>query len=82
MIDGGYKGFESNRTGRQAQEEMDVDYTGDDLTIGFNAKYLQESLTAFGAKEIELSLHDASSPVIVRPTDDPDSLAVVMPMRL
>jgi DNA polymerase-3 subunit beta len=66
----------------QAQEELDVDYTGDDLTIAFNAKYLQESLVAFGAKEIQLSLHDASSPVMVQPTDDADSLAVVMPMRL
>jgi DNA polymerase-3 subunit beta len=66
----------------QAREELDVDYAGDPLTIGFNAKYLQESLAAFGAKEIELCLHDASSPVIVRPTDDEESLAVVMPMRL
>ena len=65
-----------------AQEELDVDYAGDDLVIGFNAKYLQESLVAFGAKEIQLSLHDANSPVIIRPTDDADSLAVVMPMRL
>jgi len=66
----------------QAQEELDVDYSGDDVVIGFNAKYLQESLTAFGAKEVQLSLHDANSPVIIRPTDEPDSLAVVMPMRL
>ena len=65
-----------------AQEELDADYAGDDLVIGFNAKYLQESLAAFGAKEIQLSLHDANSPVIVRPMDDPESLAVVMPMRL
>jgi len=66
----------------QAEEELDVDYSGDDLTLGFNAKYLQDSLVAFATKEVELSLHDATSPVIVRPTDDPDSLAVVMPMRL
>jgi DNA polymerase-3 subunit beta len=65
-----------------AQEELDADYAGDDLVIGFNAKYLQESLAAFGAKEIQLCLHDASSPAIVRPTDDADSLAVVTPMRL
>ncbi len=65
-----------------AQEELDADYSGDDLTIGFNAKYLQESLTAFGAKEVQLSLHDANSPVVVRPLDDAESLAVVMPMRL
>jgi DNA polymerase-3 subunit beta len=66
----------------QAQEELDVDYSGEELAIGFNAKYLQESLAAFGAKEIVLSLRDANSPVVIRPTDDPDSLAVVMPMRL
>jgi DNA polymerase-3 subunit beta len=66
----------------QAEEELDVDYSGEELTIGFNARYLQDSLAAFGAKEVQLSLHDATSPVIVRPTDDPDSLAVVMPMRL
>ena len=65
-----------------AQEELDADYAGEDLVIGFNAKYLQESLAAFGAKEIQLCLHDSSSPAIVRPTDDADSLAVVMPMRL
>ena len=66
----------------QAREELDVDYAGEPITIGFNARYLQESLVAFAAKEIELCLHDASSPVIVRPTDDEESLAVVMPMRL
>jgi DNA polymerase-3 subunit beta len=65
-----------------AQEELDADYAGEDLMIGFNAKYLQDSLVAFGAKEIQLCLHDASSPAIIRPTDDADSLAVVMPMRL
>ena len=65
-----------------AQEELDADYSGDDLSIGFNAKYLLESLSAFATKEIQLSLQDATSPVVLRPTDDEDSLAVVMPMRL
>jgi len=66
----------------QAEEELDADYAGEDLAIAFNAKYLQESLAAFAAKEVRLSLHDASSPAILQPTDDADSLAVVMPMRL
>jgi DNA polymerase-3 subunit beta len=65
-----------------AEEELDADYAGEDLAIGFNAKYLQDSLAAFGAKEVQLCLHDASSPAVIRPTDDEDSLAVVMPMRL
>ena len=66
----------------QAEEELDVDYAGDSLAVGFNAKYLMDSLVAFSAKEIQISLQDANSPAVVRPTDDEESLAVVMPMRL
>jgi DNA polymerase-3 subunit beta len=65
-----------------AQEELDVDYQGDPLSIGFNARYLLDSLAAFKAKEVELALEDELSPALVRPIEDGDSLAVVMPMRL
>jgi len=65
-----------------AQEELDVDYAGPAISIGFNARYLLDCLGALGGKEIQLGLRDGASPVEVRPTDDPDSVAVVMPMRL
>jgi len=66
----------------EAQEELDVDYAGPAISIGFNARYLLDCLGALGGKEIRLGLRDGGSPVEVRPTDDPDSVAVVMPMRL
>ena len=66
----------------EAQEELDVDWDGEGVTIGFNAKYLLDCLSAIGAKEIQLGLRDANQPATVRPTDDSDTLAVVMPMRL
>jgi DNA polymerase-3 subunit beta len=66
----------------EAQEELDVDYAGPAISIGFNARYLLDCLNALGGKEIQLGLRDGASPVEVRPTDDPDSVAVVMPMRL
>lgn len=65
-----------------AQEEIDIDFAGAATTIGFNAKYLLESLGALGAKEIQLAFRDGDKPVEIRPSDDADSLAVVMPMRL
>ncbi|MCZ7617361.1 MAG: hypothetical protein M5U32_03315 [Myxococcota bacterium] len=65
-----------------AFEELDVDYQGDGLSVGFNARYLLDSLSAFHAKEIELLLEDELSPALVRPAEDTDSVAVVMPMRL
>jgi DNA polymerase III sliding clamp (beta) subunit (PCNA family) len=34
------------------------------------------------SKEIELGLQDEMAPMQIRSTDDPDSLAIIMPMRL
>ena len=66
----------------EAQEEIDVDYAGPSIQIGFNARYLLDCLTALGAKEVRLGFRDGGSPVEVRPADDLESVAVVMPMRL
>jgi DNA polymerase-3 subunit beta len=66
----------------QAQEELDIDYAGDPLQIAFNVRYLLEALTVTGAKEIQLGLQDALSPARLVPTDDAETLAVVMPMRV
>ncbi|MDJ0866932.1 MAG: DNA polymerase III subunit beta [Myxococcota bacterium] len=66
----------------EASEELDLDYRGEPLTMGFNARYLLDCLAAFHAKEVEIAVADELSPALLRPTDDEDSLAVVMPMRL
>ncbi len=66
----------------EAREELDVEYDGEPLKIGFNARYLLDAIGSFGAKELELGLKDGLSPVLVRPTDDLDTLAVIMPMRI
>lgn len=66
----------------EAEEELDVDYEGDQITIGFNARYLLDALASLHAKEVELGLQGDLSPVRVRPTDDDETLAVIMPMRL
>jgi DNA polymerase-3 subunit beta len=66
----------------EAQEELDSDYDGEDIAIAFNATYLLDALQAAHAKEVELGFRDELSPAQVKPTDDADTLAVVMPMRL
>jgi len=65
----------------QAQEELDVDYAGEPVQIAFNARYLLDAIAVMGAKELRLSLQDPLSPARIVPTDDEDTLAVVMPMR-
>jgi DNA polymerase-3 subunit beta len=66
----------------EAQEELDIDYSGPVLKLGFNASYLQDALTATRAKEVEIAFQDEMSPIQLRPTDDDDTLAIIMPMRL
>ena len=66
----------------EASEELDVDYDGEAVSIGFNARYLLDALAALGAKEVRLGLRDSNSPVELRPAEEEGSLAVVMPMRL
>ena len=65
-----------------AREEIDVDFDDEPLSIAFNARYLMDALAVTGSKEVQLTFKDPLSPALLRPTDDGDSLAVVMPMRV
>ncbi|MEZ7980336.1 MAG: DNA polymerase III subunit beta [Myxococcota bacterium] len=65
-----------------AREELDVDYAGEPLAIGFNAKYLLDAINAIQLKEVRFSFQDELSPSRLTPPDDEKTLAVVMPMRI
>ena len=65
-----------------AREELDVDYAGEGLTVGFNARYLLDAVTATRTKEVRFSFQDELSPCRISPPDDEATLAVVMPMRI
>lgn len=66
----------------EAREEIEVDYSGEALSIGFNARYLMDALAALTCKEVRLGLNDELSPGTICPADDDMALAVVMPMRI
>lgn len=67
----------------EAEEEIDADFEGKPIVVGFNARYLLDVLNVVspGAR-IEMSLGDELSPGIIKTDDDPEFLYVVMPMRL
>ena len=66
----------------EASEELDIDFEGEGLSIGFNARYLIDALGALRAKEITFGFQDDTSPAQLVPTDDEDTLGVIMPMRI
>ena len=65
-----------------AREELDIDYAGETLAIGFNAKYLLDAINAVQSKEVRFSFQDELSPSRLSPPDDEKTIAVVMPMRI
>lgn len=65
-----------------AKEEIEVDYNGSSMKIGFNAKYITDILNAIGDDEVEFEVNDQLSPGLVRPSNDKSYTCVVMPMRI
>ncbi|GIW45008.1 MAG: DNA polymerase III subunit beta [Candidatus Binatia bacterium] len=67
----------------EAREDLDVDYSGDAFSIGFNAKYILEVLNLLAPDHVvEVGMLDDESPTLLRSPEEPDFLYVVMPMRL
>jgi DNA polymerase-3 subunit beta len=63
--------------------ETEVMYTGDELSIGFNGRYLIEALMAMrDGDRVEFMASDDVSPGVLRPEGDESYCYVVMPMRL
>lgn len=65
-----------------AREELEVDYQGPEISIGFNARYLMDILQVQTQQRIGLLVKDNLSPGLLRPENDDAFQAVVMPMRL
>jgi DNA polymerase-3 subunit beta len=65
-----------------AHQEIEIDYAGDPLVAGFNARYLIEVLEAMDTKQVHLDFQGELDPCVLRPVDGPEYLGVVMPMRI
>lgn len=65
-----------------AKEEIEVDYSGNDIKIGFNAKYITDILTNINQDRVDFELNDHLSAGIMRPHNDVSYTCVIMPMRI
>jgi DNA polymerase-3 subunit beta len=66
----------------QASEELPAKIEGGELEIGFNAEYLTDVLSVLESEDVTWELTGPLSPGVVKASDDPDYLYVVMPMQL
>jgi DNA polymerase III subunit beta len=65
-----------------ATEELEVNYAGGGLEIGFNSRYLLDITQQIDGEGVQFAMADAASPTLVRDVADPSALYVLMPMRV
>jgi DNA polymerase III subunit beta len=82
LTDGSLKIVSSNAEQEEAQEELEVQYSGDALDIGFNVNYLLDVLNNVQAGEVECHFGDAASSALLQFPAEPEFKYVVMPMRI
>lgn len=66
----------------EAEEELSIDYTGEPLSISFNAQYLLDAVANLDSDRVMLTISSNSSSCFI---DEPDECVykfVVMPMKL
>ncbi|MGI9295401.1 MAG: DNA polymerase III subunit beta [Pseudomonadales bacterium] len=66
----------------EAEEELEIEYDGEEIEIGFNVNYLLDALGAIETDTVSLALVDGNSSCLLRQPDSDESKYVVMPMRL
>lgn len=72
----------TNNEQEEAQEELEVDYGGESLDIGFNISYLLDVLNNLDCELVDCSFGDANSSALITMPGNSEFKYVVMPMRI
>ena len=79
---GALKITSTNADQEEAQEELEIDYSGEGLDIGFNVTYLLDVLGNLKSEQVRFSLGDALGSALITMVDSEKFKYVVMPMRI
>ena len=82
LTDGKMEITSNNPEMGDAKEELEINYKGQSIKIGFNARYVLDVLSSFDEDTLSISLNDQLSPGMIKPKNDTDYTCVVMPMRI
>ena len=72
----------NNPDQEEAQDELEVEYGGDAMEIGFNVNYLLDALGAVDGDDVQLGFVDSNSSCLIHAPGNASARYVVMPMRL
>ncbi|TSE33427.1 DNA polymerase III subunit beta [Tepidimonas charontis] len=72
----------NNAEQEEAIDELDIEYSGDVIDIGFNVNYLTEALATMGQEHVRVELQDGNASALITIPGDEHFKYVVMPMRI
>ena len=79
---GSLKIVAANAEHEEAQEEIEIEYAGDAIDVGFNVGYLLDVLNNASSELIEWGFNDANSSALLTLPGNERFKYVVMPMRI
>ena len=65
-----------------ANDKIDVEYNGDELSLYFNGRYFIDSLNVLSCENVKLFISSERSPCFIQSTEEEGFLSVIMPMKL
>ena len=71
-----------NSENSTATEDINANYEGKEIEIGFNSRYVMDILDNLESKEIKISFNDNSNPIIIKEKIESENIYVLMPMRV
>jgi DNA polymerase-3 subunit beta len=65
-----------------AKDEFDINYTGENLSLGFNCRYFIETLQVMEGNTVKAYISSDESPCLIESDDDEGFVSIIMPMKL
>ncbi len=72
----------ANNESSTASEDLNINYEGDEIEIGFNSKYIMDIVNNLEDEEISINLKDNTSPIVAVENSNTNLVYVLMPMRV
>ena len=74
--------YASNPIIGQGKETLPIEYSGENIKLGFNAGYIIDTVNAIRSDNIRIKIKDEDSPVILVPANNDEHLCIIMPMEI
>ena len=74
--------FVNSSSSGEGKETLKANYNSDDLTVGFNSRYLLDIASEIEDEKLIMNLNDSVSPVLIQDNSDKQSYFVIMPMKI